>query len=62
MAKGENTRARTQKLIENDQVEFTAGVNGYHAQRCARVLREHLPGNEVRVMLDDGGQNLIARA
>ncbi len=48
---------QAQELIEN---ELPARVDGRDLECAARLLAEHLPGNDVRVMLQAGDQDLVA--
>src|SRR5581483_10906171 len=48
-------------LQESIQLDLAAAVDGGNLQRAARLIADHLPGDDVGVMLEAGDQDLIAR-
>ena len=54
--RGESSRSKA------SQVDLARVVDGRDPQRRALLLAEHLPGHDVRVVLEAGDQHLVARA
>ena len=59
MADGDKLRFGAEKLLELLHDQFAAIIDGRHAQLRAFFLTQHLPRNNVGMVLHRGDQNFI---
>ena len=62
MSDGGDAGARPEQLLEFIQQQFAAIVDGSDAQFRALLIAQHLPGNDVGVVLHGGDEHFIACA
>ena len=60
MREGHDSRARREQSVEGRQVEVSAVEHGHREEAGAPVPAEHLPRDEIRVMLHLGDDDLVA--
>ena len=51
-----------QQAVIRLHIQFTVTVDGYNHQARARLFADHLPGNDVRVVLHPGNQHFVTRS
>ena len=59
---GDELRARREHALEHVEVDVARLVEGDDREARALLLAEHLPGHDVRVVLEAGDEDLVARA
>ena len=62
MSDRHDLRSRIHQLLKFIEQQLAAIVNGRNPQACSLLLREDLPGHDVRVVLHGGDEDLVTGA